>query len=230
MQARLEILWNESRVIGPGMERLRNRDGNNGMTGRARAVSVMVVGLLLTLGTAVAEEYSLACIYSARESADNPTPELEVHERCAEIGEDGRPRIAARHLEAVARTRGLAKMLIDDWYYVRPDGSSLRVITFDNGADSWAEGLVRSVRDRKMVYLNEAFEEVIPPRYDWGWPFENGRALVCRGCRKGDPDGEHTPMVGGSWGYIDRSGIEVVPVRFSRQRARQLLESRGGDD
>ena len=34
-------------------------------------------------------------------------------------------------------------------------------------------------------------------------------------------------MVGGSWGYIDRAGTEIVPVRFSRDEAfRQLAAQR----
>jgi len=69
-----------------------------------------------------------------------------------------------------------------------------------------------------------AFEAVIPPHhYDWGWPFENGRALVCLGCREGEPEGEHRPVVGGRWGYVDKSGEEVVPVRLSRSEALELV-------
>lgn len=156
-----------------------------------------------------------------------PTPELTEHPGCAGIDPDGRPRIAPRHLAAAQYDDGLAGLLIaGDWYYVRPDGASLRVVTYDNGPDYWAEGLVRVRRDGKIAYADRDFEVVIPPRYDWGWPFEDGRALVRSGCRQGDPVGEHRPVVGGRWGYIDRSGQEVVPVRLSRSEALELARER----
>lgn len=97
-------------------------------------------------------------------------------------------------------------------YYVKPDGAYLSVINFDNGPDYFVEGLVRSRVDGKIGYFDRQFKQVIPPVYDFGWPFENGRALVCIGCKPA-PDGEHTAMVGGSWGYIDNNGHRLEPFR-----------------
>ncbi|WP_201093215.1 WG repeat-containing protein [Thiocystis minor] len=42
---------------------------------------------------------------------------------------------------------------------------------------------------------------------------------MCRGCRP-IQDGEHTRLSGGRWGWIDRQGREVVPVRLDEARAR----------
>jgi WG repeat protein len=116
---------------------------------------------------------------------------------------------------------GLAQAFIDgQWHYIKRNGDTLPVITYDNGADYFSEGLVRSIRNGKIAYYTADFAQAVPPRYDWGWPFENGRALVCRGCKKDETDkSEHIPVVGGEWGYIDRHGIEVVPVRLSQAEA-----------
>ncbi len=41
-------------------------------------------------------------------------------------------------------------------------------------------------------------------------PGQDGVAEVCNGCRRGTPDGDgHTPMEGGEWFRIDRSGRRV---------------------
>lgn len=47
-------------------------------------------------------------------------------------------------------------------------------------------------------------------------------AAVARATRVG----EHRPVIGGRWGYVDRSGQEVVPVRLSRSAALELLRER----
>ncbi|NEV64594.1 WG repeat-containing protein [Thiorhodococcus minor] len=91
--------------------------------------------------------------------------------------------------------------------------------TLDNGPDPFAEGLVRSRRAGRILYVDVHFREVIGPRYDWGWPFAQGRALVCRGCRPLQ-DGEHSRVSGGRWGWIDRQGREVVPVQLREAQAR----------
>lgn len=171
------------------------------------------------------EPQGLPCFYVAAATAEDPAPEMEAHPGCAVLDEDGRPEISPDHLAAAHYVDGLASMFIDGaWYYVRSDGLSVRVLTYDNGPDPWSEGLVRSRRNGKIVYLNQELEVVIPPRYDWGWPFEDGRALVCLGCRLAEPEGEHRPVVGGTWGYIDTSGKEVVAVRFTRDEALELSE------
>jgi len=102
-------------------------------------------------------------------------------------------------------------------YYVRRNGSVLQVVPYDNGPDPFADGLVRSFVNGRIAYYDRMFRQVIPPRYDWGTPFLNGLAWVCRGCVAGprDDDG-HFQMVGGLWGGIDKTGKEVVPVSLTR--------------
>jgi hypothetical protein len=49
-------------------------------------------------------------------------------------------------------------------------------------------------------------------------PFREGRAAVCRGCMA-EADGEHRAIKGGAWGYIDRKGDLVIPLRYEAAAA-----------
>lgn len=166
---------------------------------------------------AVALDFAMDCTYVA----NTPTAELEPHAKCAAlIGAS--LRISSEHLAKMSyTTNGLASALIDGhWYYVRPNGDLLRVVTFDNGADYFSEGLTRSLVGGKIAYFDSSFHQVISPKYDWGWPFEAGRALVCTGCKpsKSDDDGNFS-VDGGEWGFIDKSGKEVVRVKLTKVEA-----------
>ena len=116
-------------------------------------------------------------------------------------------------------------LIAGQWFYVRPDGSKVSVVTWDNGADDFSEGLARTLIDGKVAYVDERFEVVVPPEYDWGWPFEDGLALVCLGCSlEKAPAEEHTEVVGGTWVYIDLAGKEVLPPQGSRRQAGEQLK------
>ncbi len=170
----------------------------------------------------------LPCTYAPRATAENPHPELDTFADCA-VREGGEVRIARQHLEALDfDADGLATMWIDgQWYYLRPDGTRAPVVTWDNGPDYFSEGLARTLVDGKIAYIDRSLAVVLPPRYDFGWPFEDGLAQVCTGCRREQrPGDEHTAMVGGAWGYIDRAGTEVVPVRYSREEAARRASRR----
>ena len=170
----------------------------------------------------------LPCVYQPRASAQNPEHEIDSFADCA-IRENGEIRIAREHLDALDfDADGLAAILVDrQWYYVRADGVNAPVVTWDNGPDEFSEGLARTRVDGKIAFIDRRLEVVLPPEYDFAWPFEDGVAQVCKGCREERrPGDEHTAMVGGSWGYIDRAGKEIVPVRFTREEARRELEAR----
>ena len=108
---------------------------------------------------------------------------------------------------------GLATVWMNGFYYVRRDGRMARVLQFDNGADYFVEGFARTVAGGKIGFIDRKLRVVIPPRYDFAFPFNGGTAAVCNGCKEISDDGEHTGMVGGQWGVIDRHGREVAPVR-----------------
>lgn len=159
------------------------------------------------------------CVYVPRESVANPRPELTTFPECAEAVAGGGVKIRPEHLRELDFDQdGLTTVLIGGgWHYVRRDGTMMPAITFDNGADPFSEGLARTLRDGKIGYFDRSLAEVISPRFDWGFPFEGGRARVCLGCTLTPADGDgHREVVGGLWGYVDTAGREVSPIRYSR--------------
>lgn len=171
----------------------------------------IALALLLLAGSALAENFPLSCFYAAAGSDEG----LDSHAHCAR--RDGQAmRLAPAHLKRLSfDTEGLAGLFIDGAsYYVNPQGVALKVLTFDNGPDYFAEGLVRAWVGERVGYYDKHFNQVIAPDYDWGTPFENGVAEVCRGCRRGPSDADgHWAMEGGAWGRIDRSGKLLEPLR-----------------
>ena len=177
---------------------------------------MFVIALLFCLN-ARALDFPLDCAYVT----NTPTAELESHSRCAAVV-GTTLRISSEHLAKMSyTTSGLAEAFIDGhFYYVKPNGELLQVVAFDNGADYFSEGLTRSLVRGKIAYFDSKFHRVIPPKYDWGWPFEAGRALVCIGCKPSKPDDEGDFSVdGGKWGFIDKSGKELVAVTLTRAEA-----------
>ncbi|WP_255991069.1 WG repeat-containing protein [Chitinolyticbacter albus] len=181
------------------------------------------VGLLLML-----VQYSTQGAEDAKGTASSPTPltcwyaersgELAPHSRCATQRGDTL-QISARHLQRMVFDQDdLATLRVaGQHYYVRRDGKTLAVITFDNGADYYSEGLVRGQHDGKIGFYDRRFNPVIPPRYDWAWPFEDGVAKACQGCvpiygAHYWVDNAHLALSEGRWFYIDRRGRETGPV------------------
>lgn len=99
----------------------------------------------------------------------------------------------------------------DSFHYVSRQGRTQAVITWDNGPDYVEEGLLRGRVGDRIAYFDATLEQAVPGTFDFGWPFANGVAQVCNGCRRGTPDGDgHTPMEGGEWFRIDRQGRRVA--------------------
>lgn len=191
----------------------------------------MIPGLAFLLVAALVDADSAAgrtgqCTYVARPSKANPSLGLESHGVCCVYSADGAPRFEKKMLSAIQRNpEGLGAVFVDGdgWYYVDRKGGAAKVLAWDNGPDEFAGGVVRSAHDGKIGYLDRTLRFVIPPAYDFAWPFENGRAMVCVGCAMGRPDEDgHTSVDGGLWGYIDRKGKEVIPVRYSQSELQNL--------
>ena len=151
------------------------------------------------------------CWYTPWPTTENPAPEMAQAEGCLVL-EVGHPVLAPAHRERIAlEDQGIGWLVAGrQFYYTRADGSLLPVLTYDNGPDPWSEGLTRAWVEGKVAYYDRAFQQVIAPEYDWGWPFKDGRARVCRGCVLEAPDGDgHRAVTGGEWRFIDRSGKVV---------------------
>lgn len=188
--------------------------------GALAALSLLLASLPAPAGAAE----DVGCVYYPRATAAVREPELTTFAHCGSERDDGTAEIRPEHLLTLNFDADrLAVIRVGEhFYYFRPDGRSARVPTWDNWADDFAEGLVRTVRTvdgvEKVGYLDRQLAVVIAPRFDWGFPFEGGRALVCIGCRTAAPDDDgHAMVTGGLWGYIDKAGTEVVPVRLTRE-------------
>jgi hypothetical protein len=154
---------------------------------------------------AAGADYS--CAYSARGGGD-----VVQVDHCASSDAAGHIRLKRQHLRALDFGRdGLASVYLDsNWHYVSRDGRRARVMTMDNGADSFADGLARSPVGAKVGFINRNLTLVIPSRYDGALPFENGSAAVCIDCKLAS-EGEHSSYEGGRWACIDRYGHERQP-------------------
>ncbi|MEA2164966.1 MAG: hypothetical protein QOK37_3093 [Thermoanaerobaculia bacterium] len=189
-------------------------------TNGLRHTSITVVLLAMLTTCALASE-PVDCFYAARVAKKDSQGGIARHARCLVVQRDSSIRILPPHLRALDfDSNGLATLVIEKgrWFYVKRNGRSIEVLPFDNGADYFVEGLVRGRRNGKIAFFDHAFRMVIQPRYDFAWPFEEGLAEVCSGCRE-VAEGEHRTMTGGVWGYIDRRGHEVVEVKFTRDEA-----------
>jgi hypothetical protein len=142
---------------------------------------------------------------------------------CTSVDASGQRRVKAADLRALAFYRhGIAAVWMEGlkgFYYVGRDGHMVRVVAYDNGPDAFVEGRARTQVDGKIGYVDRKLRTVIPPRYDWGFPFEHGKAVVCSGCAP-KSDGEHWLVEGGMWGAVDRNGREIVPLQY---RSREEL-------
>lgn len=91
---------------------------------------------------------------------------------------------------------------------------------FDNGPDYIKENYLR-IKDEngKVGFADKEGKVVISPKYDYATPFNMGFSSYCNGCyfdRKKDE--EHPPIVGGTWGYIDVNGNEIIPIKRSNNQ------------
>jgi hypothetical protein len=185
--------------------------------------SLLVLSLSLLIAASCVAGETVDCIYRARETPGNPTPynqQLQPRGLCATLRRDGSLTVHHDHLDDLQFTDGLASILVDTgWYYVTPAGRTAPVLTHDNGPDYFEGGLARTIRGRKVGFIDRTLTEVIPPTWDFASPFRGDFALVCEGCHShqiGDIGDPHYEMRGGVWGYINRSGEVVVPIKYER--------------
>ncbi|MGN5537861.1 MULTISPECIES: WG repeat-containing protein [unclassified Alcaligenes] len=102
-------------------------------------------------------------------------------------------------------TSAYSQRLIQDehgWVYVNHRGEALlRPFIYDNGPDYFEEGLARFVHDGKMGFHDEALRIWVPARYDFAFPFVNGKAQVGMDCHRVS-DGEHRSVYCQHWDSI----------------------------
>ena len=93
----------------------------------------------------------------------------------------------------------------DQFYYLRQDGKIMETLTFDGKADEFSDGLVRTKVNGKIGFFNRNLEMVLKPLYDFAFPFHNGVAEICMGCK----EGSEGLLDGGKWEKINREGLVI---------------------
>jgi len=118
--------------------------------------------------------------------------------------------------------QGIAPVVDDTgWAYIEGKGKIvIRPWVVDNGPDYFREGVARFAANGKLGFFNQSGKVVVKPRFDFAWPFAEGRAVVCQGCRE-EAAGEHRVVTGGKWGFINKKGAIVVPLKFERAESFQ---------
>jgi hypothetical protein len=94
------------------------------------------------------------------------------------------------------------------FYYIHKSGKKMLTLTYDNKADAFQDGLARTKVNGKIGFFNRNLEVVLPPVYDFAFPFHNGKAEICTGCQE-KSDGENSMLDGGTWKKIDRNGLVI---------------------
>jgi hypothetical protein len=95
---------------------------------------------------------------------------------CTRVDFSGQRRVKAEHLRALPFDKyGVVAVWIKGFkgfYYVGRDGHLVPIVAYDNGPDAFVEGRARTQVAGKIGYIDRKLRVVIPPRYDWGFPFE----------------------------------------------------------
>jgi hypothetical protein len=156
-----------------------------------------------------------------------PAEEILVVPSCVTRSDEGRLVLTQEALATLYfDVHGLTAISVDRvLYHANRKGRTAPALPFDNGTDYIVEGLTRIRRNGKVGFVNSDLHEVIEARWDFAFPFAEGVAVVCDGCR-GVKDGEHVVVVGGVWGYIDTRGQPIVPPRYTRDTLPTLQEAK----
>lgn len=96
----------------------------------------------------------------------------------------------------------------NSFYYIRKDGKEIQTLTYDNGADPFSDGLARTRINGKIGFFNTNLEIVLKPIYDFAFPFHNGIAEICTGCKEKQAD-DTMMLDGGKWQKINREGLVI---------------------
>jgi hypothetical protein len=164
------------------------------------------------------------CIYTAKQSSDNPYPENSPQGECGKLLDDDNFQIYQSHLDRLlfsgddpAPVYFRGKM-----FYITKAGTSARVHLFDNGADFFVEGLTRTILRGKYGFMDKKLNVIIKPMYDFVFPFKKGLAVVCNGCNR-IPDGDYSMVSGGKWGAINKKGEIVYSVIYTEEKLYKKL-------
>ena len=167
----------------------------------------------------------LACSYYGKPKGDILYGENESFKDCGTLIGD-KLTLKKKHLDNIGFLKGEeAQYQLNTIYssagffYITKTGKTLKMYIFDNGADYFSEGLARYISNNKLGFTDTKLNIIIPAQYDYALPFNNGFAIVSNGSHqtRDFPEDEHTSIVGGVWGAIDKNGTVVVPLKYKYQ-------------
>ncbi|EMJ90263.1 WG repeat-containing protein [Leptospira meyeri] len=128
----------------------------------------------------------------------------------------GKVIIKPQYQHAMDFTKELVGFVVSEnrWLCINTQNKILlEVFPYDNGPDYYSENLARFVENRKFGFFNPQCKKQIPATYDFVFPFENGLSIVCNNCES-KSDGEHSKIVGGKYGAINKKGNVVIPILY----------------
>jgi hypothetical protein len=103
---------------------------------------------------------------------------------------------------------------VDGWRYIDRNGRTVvRPWVDGNYPDEFREGLARFVTGPYVGFFDESGSVIVRTRFPFVEPFSEGLAVACDGCRP-VRQGAHVRYVGGSWGFIDRTGAVAIGFRY----------------
>jgi hypothetical protein len=146
--------------------------------------------------------------------------DLRPHANCLSPADHGayqvRPELL-RALRVEAADAPFAAYSRCGMFWVRPDGRARTTQLYDNGADYFSQGLTRYLSHGKYGYMNANLDVVVEPSYDFAYPFEAGKGIVCQGCRF-HTDGEHGSVSCTRCGAVNTAGqlVEALGSRDAR--------------
>ncbi len=175
------------------------------------------------------------CTYDTKPNKEYPYGDMLTFPDCGTLVK-GKLQLTKKHLENInfkkGSEAGLSTVYANkgDVFYVTKNGKTQRMYFFDMGADYFQDRLARYLNSEdKMGFVNSKLHIIIPAKYDYATSFKNGVAIVSNGSHSekvsDNPEEEHTHMVGGLWGAIDKKGTVVVPLKYgSEDEARKALK------
>ena len=169
--------------------------------------------------------YATECYYVSKPTSTTPFPELSSQGECGKLINQDTFQLKKKHFNKLYFSNNdLAVFLYgNSIFYVSKSGKIARTHFIDNGPDYFNDGLARTISKNKYGYIDEQLNIVIKPEYDFVFPFENGKAIVCNNCVI-ESDGEHNVVVNGTWGVINTNGNIVVPLKYSKKELRLSKE------
>jgi len=184
----------------------------------------------------------LECTYYTKPNKEYPYGDMLNFPNCGKLV-NGELQLSKKHFENMSFKKGsesdfglttvYANYPSFDYphvFYVTKKGKTQRMYFYDLGADYFEDGLARYLNnENKMGFVNSKLKVIIPAKYDYATFFKNEVAIVSSGSHREKvsdfEDEEHTHMVDGVWGAIDKKGKMIIEMKYdSEDEVEQVLK------